>query len=148
MLYIVRHHRFYLFWCVCYVCHRHREEAHVGTPSGQQRGRLQGGLPNWMKRGWRLLCVAMGSSWKPLICTGGDICLPPVSSEGAHASQGKILCYGCGLQILAILGESCSSPSCPSGAHRDETLPQHNARSSPCYKVWGMYNIFASYVHL
>lgn len=55
---------------VCYVCNRHREEAHVRTPSGQWRGRLQGGLPTWMKREWRLQCVVMDSFWKPLICTG------------------------------------------------------------------------------
>ncbi len=60
-------------WFVVFVmvCHRHREKAHVGTPSGQQRGRHRGGLPNWMKRGWRLQCVATVSFWKLLICTGG-----------------------------------------------------------------------------
>lgn len=59
-----------LFYLFLFTCHRHREEARVGTPNGQQHGRHQERLPNWMKRAWRLLCVAMVSFLKPLICTG------------------------------------------------------------------------------
>lgn len=73
--------------------------------SGQRRVKhLTSHQEKQTRRAWNSLCVIMGFSFVPSICSGGKFLSTPCTSKSKKASE--IFCYGCDMLVLALSPES------------------------------------------